>query len=293
MHKMSKNNSTEKQSIKENSNIIPQANNTRQYLINFLIFVLALLIGIQIPKYVNEQKSLGGNEFQSQESSVPKAAQPLVDMEKIYKEVSERIRAEISEAQILKEREHNQNSNKAQTIPEKPQDDIINEKVAANTKTVTVSNEIVEDESAIKFQSDGSPVTIDLNKVKNKQAEEEREAQLKKKKIQEAKEKARQAKEKKLQEAKKDEKSQIEKEKMQEDPKVKKEKRDEELKVKEQKSDAVAIPDEIKNFQSTKINQIKTKKMWIPIPGSNGGHRRVPASRINLDSAKFFEYLFF
>ena len=72
-----------------------------------------------------------------------------------------------------------------------------------------------------------------------------------------------------------------------------KEKRDEELKVKEPKSDAVVIPDEIKNFQSIKINQIKTKKMWIPIPGSNGGHRRVPASRINLDSAKFFEYLFF
>jgi hypothetical protein len=296
---MSKNNSTEKQSLKENSNIIPQTNNTRQYLINVLIFLLALLIGTQIPKYVNEQKALGGNEFQSQESSVPKSAQPVIDMEKIYKEVSERIRAEINEAQILKERELNQNSNKA-PILEKPQDDIINEKVAAKTKIVMVSNEIVEDESAIKIQSDGSPITIDLNKVKNKQAEEEREAQLKKKKIQEAKEKARQAKEKKLQEAKKDEKTQTEKEKMEEDPKVKKEKskiekekREEELKVKEQKSDAVVIPDEIKNFQSTKINQIKTKKMWIPIPGSNGGHRRVPSSRMKLDSIQFFEYLFF
>ena len=53
------------------------------------------------------------------------------------------------------------------------------------------------------------------------------------------------------------------------------------------------IPDEVKNFQSTTISKyiftstltsflyifsdtIKTKKLWIPIPNSNGGHRRVP-----------------
>ncbi|CAF3878324.1 unnamed protein product, partial [Adineta steineri] len=36
------------------------------------------------------------------------------------------------------------------------------------------------------------------------------------------------------------------------------------------------IPDEVKNFKSTRINMIKTKKLWIPIPKSNGGHRRVP-----------------
>ncbi|UJR27837.1 hypothetical protein I4U23_009103 [Adineta vaga] len=36
------------------------------------------------------------------------------------------------------------------------------------------------------------------------------------------------------------------------------------------------IPDAVKNFKSTKINMIKTKKLWIPIPKSNGGHRRVP-----------------
>lgn len=58
------------------------------------------------------------------------------------------------------------------------------------------------------------------------------------------------------------------------------------------------IPDEVKNFQSTRISRcliisrstsrrisfliltfsdmIKTKKLWIPIPNSNGGHRRVP-----------------
>ncbi|CAF0832575.1 unnamed protein product [Rotaria sp. Silwood1] len=36
------------------------------------------------------------------------------------------------------------------------------------------------------------------------------------------------------------------------------------------------IPDEVKNFKSSRINMIKTKKLWIPIPNSNGGHRRVP-----------------
>ncbi|CAF0823629.1 unnamed protein product [Adineta ricciae] len=36
------------------------------------------------------------------------------------------------------------------------------------------------------------------------------------------------------------------------------------------------IPDAVKNFKSVTINMIKTKKLWIPIPNSNGGHRRVP-----------------
>jgi len=40
------------------------------------------------------------------------------------------------------------------------------------------------------------------------------------------------------------------------------------------------LPDEVKNFKSKKISEIKPKKMWIPIPNSNGGHRRVPASEI-------------
>lgn len=40
------------------------------------------------------------------------------------------------------------------------------------------------------------------------------------------------------------------------------------------------MPDEVKNFKSIKISEIKPKKMWIPIPNSNGGHRRVPASEI-------------
>ncbi|CAF3021813.1 unnamed protein product [Rotaria sp. Silwood2] len=41
------------------------------------------------------------------------------------------------------------------------------------------------------------------------------------------------------------------------------------------------IPDEVKNFKSSRINMIKTKKLWIPIPNSNGGHRRVPPVSIH------------
>jgi hypothetical protein len=51
------------------------------------------------------------------------------------------------------------------------------------------------------------------------------------------------------------------------------------------------IPDEVKNFKSTRINTIKTKKLWIPIPNSNGGHRRVPPVSIRADigySKNFF-----
>jgi hypothetical protein len=40
------------------------------------------------------------------------------------------------------------------------------------------------------------------------------------------------------------------------------------------------VPNEVKNFKTKKISEIKPKKMWIPIPNSNGGHRRVPASEI-------------
>jgi prolyl 4-hydroxylase len=52
---------------------------------------------------------------------------------------------------------------------------------------------------------------------------------------------------------------------------------------------------ELQNFIQTKISKIKTKKMWIPIPGSNGGHRRVPsvdvkAGKDHLSSVKMSLY---
>lgn len=262
---MSKKVESEKKELKESANNMPAQNNFQQYLINILIILIAILIGMQIPKFINENKSVNGNEFQSHDKS-------FIDMDKLYNEISERIKAEIHEAHILKERQSNQNSDNVQTTTEeltKIQDDIINEKENIKAKTISVSDEIVVDDSAMKIQNDGKPIKIDLNEVKNKQVEEEKEAELKKRKIQEGKEKARQAKEKKLQQSKKEDKLQVEKEE-----------KKEEVSAKENTGEKTTVPDEVRNFPSTKIAQIKTKKMWIPIPGSNGGHRRVPASKI-------------
>jgi hypothetical protein len=271
---MSKKVESEKKEFKESANNMPTQNNSQQYLLNILIILIAILIGMQIPKFMNENKSLNGNEFQSQDSdlSSQKPAESLIDMEKLYNEISERIKAEIRESLILKDRESNKKSDKVVTTTEeltKLQDAIINEKENVKAKTISVSDEIVVDDSAMKIQNDGKPFKIDLNEVKNKQVEEEKEAQLKNRKIQEGKEKARQAKEKKLQQTKKEDKIQVEKEE-----------KNEEASVIKKTTEKTTVPDEVKNFPSTKIAQIKTKKMWIPIPGSNGGHRRVPASKM-------------
>ena len=256
---MSKKIESEKKDLKENAIMPTTQNNSHQYQIIILFVLVVILFVIQVPRFLNERKS----------------SEHLIDIEKVYREVSERIRAEINEGIVLKERESDQNcfkfkSSSSSEELKKPQDDIINEKVDANVKKVVVSDEKVVDDSAMKIQNDGKPIKIDLNEIDKKKVEEEREAELKRKKIQEGKEKARQAKEKKLQQAKKEEKTPVEKEE-----------ENEKVSIKEKSTDSVTIPDEVKNFQSTKINQIKTKKMWIPISGSNGGHRRVPASKIN------------
>ena len=46
------------------------------------------------------------------------------------------------------------------------------------------------------------------------------------------------------------------------------------------KQKPVSPDKDIANFRSIKISELKPKKMWIPIPGSKGGHRRVPAVAI-------------
>ncbi|RNA18819.1 putative prolyl 4-hydroxylase 10 [Brachionus plicatilis] len=54
----------------------------------------------------------------------------------------------------------------------------------------------------------------------------------------------------------------------------------EEEKQQNQESDKILVPKEVENFPQVKISKMKTKKMWIPIPNSNGGHRRVPPIEI-------------
>lgn len=51
-------------------------------------------------------------------------------------------------------------------------------------------------------------------------------------------------------------------------------------KPKKQTNGKNTFPKEIENFPSIKISKMKTKKMWIPIPNTNGGHRRVPPIEI-------------
>lgn len=150
-------------------------------------------------------------------------------------------------------------------------------KLAQNEKRL---NELTEN-SAFGSKNDESPqdeikqnreeerVIQERQRIREKEALERRkreEQQLQKEKIE------REVNEKRL----KEEKEQIEKLRKLEEQK--RQKKENPKNLNDEKQDNV--PDEIKNFQSIRISELKPKKMWIPIPGSNGGHRRVPQVEI-------------
>ena len=238
-----------------------------QYLINFLLFLLAILIGILIQRYIDDNRV---DKLQNQEHVAKKPSEPLIDMEKLYKEMAE-IKRELEEAKRPTNINTDSKSTKSQIESKRAaQDDIINEN--QEVKKGVIGEEVLVDDSAYKLQSeDGKPLKIDLSEIQRKQQlEKEREekiktaeAELKRKKIQEAKEKNRLKKEKKLEE---DQEKDAGKHKAKEADALKKSQDEQSQSAQTKTPSTPEVPVEVKNFQSTKINQIKTKKMWIPIP---------------------------
>lgn len=269
--KENKNDRTQKKEPNQAANetgYVPRQQNS-QYLVNLLMFIIAVLSGMLIQQYImsnnKAQEFTTSNSqppFLNQEIVAPKPKEPLVDMEAIYKEMAERLKKEIQDE------ENRKNSQKESTLRDEKktrvQDDIINEK--QDSKRVVIDDKMVEDDkSGIKidpkgpaeFESNGIKFKVNTkNEAKEKEAETERrlkeEEDLKKKEEAARKRKADERERKKKEE---EEARQLKKEN--------------EKKAQNNKAavDNVAdIPDEIKNFPTKKISQIKTKKMWIPIP---------------------------
>jgi hypothetical protein len=179
---MSKKNDTVKtDSLKENKNdeakqivYVPQQQNS-QYLVNLLMFIIAILAGMLIQQYFmsnNKTQELTTSNsqapFLNQEIVAPKPTKPLVDMEEIYKEMSERLKKELLDA------ENRKNSQKESSRQDtKRQDDIINE------KKVVIDDKMVDDDSGIqiknsngnyyqKINPNGEPVEFESNGIKFK-----------------------------------------------------------------------------------------------------------------------------
>ena len=226
------------------------------YLLQFILFLAAILIGIYAQQLLNLNQSQN-----------PAAAVEKVDTDKLYKEISDKVRREVMEELRKKELDEIVKKSKIELKP-LVEDDIINEAKAAkpepepeqkreaqqptttktkkagkeekkdnNNNRVVVDVDLKDDGQGIKFTG-SDKIVLDPSQIKvvdsSSSSSSGNEAASKK--------------------------------------------QPEEKKTK--KSETTKVPDEVKQFQSSKISAMKPKKMWIPIPNSNGGHRRVPAIEI-------------
>jgi cytoskeletal protein RodZ len=228
---------------------------SQQLLINFLFFVVAILIGILVQQ-----------QLQSRQQERQPTAQNA-DLAKLVSELSTKLKSEL--LQELNSATTGKDAQKpptaSQLSPASEQEDlIVNEKpkkidptpsATVATTTKPPANKVVIDhelntkdaEPEIRF-SDGQPIVLNPDTLKFKTENTAKETKTK-------------PQEERKKQPKEPRKEQVAKEKP----------RREENKLEEQQ-----LSDEIKNFKSTKITKIKPKKLWIPIPNSNGGHRRVP-----------------
>jgi hypothetical protein len=235
--------------------------NTSHYITQFFLFLSAILIGLIIQNYFilpnqySYSKAIIKDEvdpaFQVQKE--PLQIRDGSEMNAIYKEMSEKLRKEIleelsKETEIKKFKdENNKESDRDKIKSEKNVGQINND---AKNLVIIDDKKIDDKNSEIKFTGQ-QPIVIDPQSIDSKkQAEKEK---MKQEKV------AIREKEKRNSKANQD--FQIK----------------EERKTKENNNN---VPNEVKNFKSIKISKMKPKKMWIPIPNSNGGHRRCPAIEV-------------
>jgi prolyl 4-hydroxylase len=215
-------------------------NNSSQLLVNILVFIIALLIGVLVQQHLQQKQE------------PPAQSQPSpdnVDLAKLVNELSGKLKSELL-AEL--------NAAKPEQKEAKQEDSIVNEKPKVETTIqadkVVIEHELKTDDSQPEIRiSDGKPIVLNQETL-----------QLKPEKPREPR---RERKREELREEKRQEKSKIPQERG---------KAVQEKAKKSETTSAEQIPDEVKNFKAEKISQIKPKKMWIPIPNSNGGHRRVP-----------------
>ena len=166
-----------------------------------------------------------------------------------------------------------------------------------NTEKKTIIDfKLQEDENLVTFGQSNEPIILDTTnmkfKIKNSENDEEekrrkdeekrrkdeeeglrreKEERLKREKAQEAEMKKQKQKEEERERKRREEMEEKERRVLEDKERSLKLKQEQE-KLKNQKSKKEKeptqseIPDEIKNFKSKKISQIKPKKMWIPIP---------------------------
>ena len=231
--------------------------NTSHYITQFLLILSAFLLGLLIQNYLihNNSKAIQKDEvdpaFQVQKE--PLQVRVGEEMEAIYKEMSDRLRKEILE-ELTKEKEKNIINN--QDVKELEIEQKNTNEIEKETKNVVlIDDKKVDDQnSEIKFTGK-QPIVINPQTIESK-----REA-----KVREVAEKERNQREKSVLKEK-------------QNSNTKSEVQFKEQKIKPENNNN--LPDEVKNFKPYKISKMKPKKMWIPIPNSNGGHRRCPAIEV-------------
>lgn len=240
---------------------IHQTNPTSHYFITFLIFIIALLLGILIQqnfsllnKQPNEKLDDEDNYISSiskyqSNTQAPASSFDQENMEKMFKEMGQKLKNEIIEtvqAEMKSKPTEPQKNEVPKKVATKSQDDIINEqskvkielpKYKNEPTRVTVGEEVVKDKDdpEMKLKA-GEPIVINpsanLNLEKEKPATSSNKIKNKEK-----------------------------------EPLKENDKEVEKRKGKTKQSPTEHDTDEaVKNFQTTQISKIKPKKMWIPIP---------------------------
>jgi hypothetical protein len=240
-----------------------QSNNSH-YLTQFLLILSAFLLGLLIQNYLiipnQYSKAIQKDEVEPafQVEKEPLQVRIGAEMDVIYKEMSDRLRKEILE-ELLKEKEikkikdENNNELEHKTFDKKNS----YEQITDDKNVVVIDDNKLDDRnSEIKF-TDQQPIVINPQTVVSKREAKTKEEAEKEKIIREKSA----IKEKEKQSSNINQDIQFKQEKISQDIKNN-------------------LPDEVKNFKSIKISKMKPKKMWIPIPNSNGGHRRCPAIEV-------------
>jgi hypothetical protein len=310
---------------------------TSPLVINFIIFLLALIIGMLLQnsnliltrnddsKSISSAPSSSGlvdngprlteEQIKAIERFIEAQSRPpphMEDLESWYRRMSDNIKQEMMRLESVVEESVKRNVERHHHLLEEKriarekeshmrkhkQDETIDEEniKKPNVKKVVIDSDRIDDETATQIKLDNQkkhvvidPTTKNLrvekvnDEINEKQEINRKEKELniaKKKKEQDdiRKRKEEQANEKRRREADEREREEIRKKELEErkarEAKREQEKQQREKKVKEEPRKAATVvedqkskmPDEVKNFPSRKISQIKPKKMWIPIP---------------------------
>lgn len=218
------------------------------YVLNIVLFCVAILIGMLLQYNQNllttrTSLTLSDKVENHEHKPVRTTDHPApFDMDAVYKQMSDKLKKEIMES-ISKENQLPIVTTTTTTTPS--EDRIVND----SPKVIIDAEPIKDEKSEIKFTKTNEPIVINPESIQIEKKNEEK----KKKRDAEVINRKKQKEEKRKQE---------------------------ESASKKTASQQDEVPAEIKNFNTIKISKMQPKKMWIPIPNSNGGHRRVPAVEV-------------